>query len=357
MRIAEFVSSELPFPLPAGEVFAPIDVVNDLVDGFVKKGHDVTWYAPAGTKTSGQLRDCGIEPVRLQSHYTEKNDAGRAIQSIFFDEVFLANVVNDADQFDVIHLHSTRIALPFCRLLKKPVIITLHNPFDSDFAIKQTELHKDLTNVHYVSISDNQRKPNPGIDYVKTIYHGMNLDEHPWTEKGEDRWLFVGRVVPNKGAHTAIEIAKKAGVKLDIAGPTYDDPKNREYFNTQIKPHVDGDQIRFLGPLPKEHLFSYYYPASTGLLFPLQWEEPFGLTVIESLAAGSPVVAFPRGSMPELIEPGKTGFLPRNIEEAVTAVKNVNSISRATCRYVAEQRFSSDRVTDDYLEVFAKLAK
>jgi len=357
MRIVEFVSSELPYPLPKGEVFAPIDVVAQLTEGFKSAGHEVIWYAPKGTQTKVELRDCDIEPVRSQKFYQEKNDASRAIQSIFFDTVILTNLIKASEEFDVIHLHSTRLALPFCRLVNKPVIITLHNPFDSDFAIEQTRLHKDLKNVHYVSISNNQRHNNPGIQYVKTIYHGLNLDQHPWTEESGDRWLFVARIVPNKGADIAIEIAKKASVKLDIIGPTYDDDKNRQYFETKIKPHVDGVNIRFLGALPQKDLFTHHYPSAKGLLFPLQWDEPFGLTVIESLAAGSPVVCFPKGSMPELIEDGKTGFLPKTVDEAVSAVKNIGQISRSYCRYVAEQRFSMDRVVTDYLNVFEQLTK
>ncbi len=356
MKIAEFVSAELPYPLPDGEVFAPIDVVWQLAESFTKSGHDVTWYAPKGTKTKATVKDFNIEPVRLQKFWQEKNNASRAIQSIFFDSVLLSHLARESDNYDIIHLHSTRISLPFCRLIKKPVVITLHNPFDSEFSIEQTLLHKDLPNVSYVSISNNQRQNNPSINYVKTIYHGLELDQHPWTEKGGDRWLFVGRVVPNKGAHTAIEIIKKAGGKLDIIGPTYDDEKNEQYFETQIKPHLD-ENIRYLGPVSKEDLYSYYFPAARGFLFPLEWEEPFGLTVIESLAAGTPVVCFPRGSMPELMEDKKTGFMPSNVAEAVGAVKNIDQISRSYCRYVAEQRFPINRVAEDYLETFSRLAK
>lgn len=357
MKIAEFVSAELPYPLPKGEVFAPIDVVWQLAESFVKSGHDVTWYAPKGTSTSAKIKDFGIEPVRLKKFWQEKNDAGRAIQSIFYDTVMLSRLTQESDQYDVIHLHSTRVSLPFCRLMTRPVVITLHNPFDSEFAVEQTLLHSDLKNVHYVSISDNQRQNNPSINYAKTIYHGLNLDQHPWTEKGGDRWLFVGRIVPNKGAHTAIEIIKKAGAKLDIIGPTYDDDKNQNYFETQIKPHVDNNNIRYLGPMSKEELYSYYFPAARGFIFPLEWDEPFGLTVIESLAAGTPVVTFPKGSMSELIENGKTGYLSRSVEEAVIAVKNIDQISRSYCRYVVEQRFSINRVVEDYLETFSRLAK
>lgn len=356
MKIAEFVTSEYAYPITDGTVFAPLDVVANLTEGWVKAGHDVAWYAPEGTKTNAQLVSLSNTPVQQSPTWQAKNQAGQLIYSIFMDSVFLSHLAKDSSRYDVIHLNSLRLALPFARLIDKPVVITLHDPLSTDSAKDYLRQHSDLKNVHFISISDNQREPMPDLPYASTIHHGLTLQDHPWSESAGQKWIYTGRIVPEKGVAIAAKLIKEAGEQLDIYGPVYQsDKKSSEYFENEIKPLVDGEQIRYMGAVARDHLVKDIYPQAKGFIFPLQWEEPFGLTVIEAMAAGVPVVTFPRGSMKEIIEHGKTGYLVQDEAQMLEAIKSIGSINRKDCREHAERSFSSDRVVADYLRVFEQL--
>jgi len=355
MKIAEFVSSEYPYPTPPGVVFAPINVVGQLADRFHKAKHHITWFAPIGTKTPVKTEAFGLRSVRLDRRWQKMSNEKLAHVAIFYDSVFLSRLAQVSKEFDVVHLHSLRIGLPFARQIDRPVVITLHNPTGTPTSDAYINAHKDLPNVHYVAISEHQRKQLPEPSKAVTIYHGLDVDKLPWGKRAGKRWLFAGRIVKDKGPHIAIKLAKKLGEPLDLAGPVYlEDKDSAAFFNEEIKPHLDGKQIRYVGSKSAKDL-QKLYARSKGFLFPLQWEEPFGLTVIESLAAGTPVVAFPKGSMPELIDDGETGFLPYSEDGMLKAMKKIGEIDRETCRRVATERFSLERSANDYLDLFKRI--
>ena len=356
MRVAQFVTADLPFPYPVGQVFASLDTTALLTDGLVRHGVEVDWFAAEGTKSLAKVKTLDIEPLRFIKDWETFPQSKKNYISVLYGAAFLSEIASKYEQYDVIHIHTFFLALAFAKLMpKRPVLLTLHDPLMSSVVQRNFNLFKDLKNLHYVSISNNQRLGRTDLNYQATIYHGLNVSQLPWSDSPEDRWVFVGRVVQDKGAHIAVRIAQKAKIKLDIIGPNYlDEEVNSKYFNEQIKPHVDGNNIRYLGPKTRQEL-NDIYPKAKGFLFPLQWEEPFGLTVIEAMSAGTPTVTFKRGSMPEIIENGKTGYVVENEEEMVVAVSNISKISRDYCRQQALERFSAERVVSDYLTVYNKL--
>lgn len=355
MRVAMFVTADLPYPYPKEQVFAPLDTTALLADGLMKRGIDVTWYAAEGTKSQARVSTYGIKPVRYIEGWETLSKSKQSNLSILHNTAFLSRLTKECEQYDLIHIH-LELGLAFARLMpSKPIVVTLHNPLTTVHVQANFDLNKDLKNLNYISISDNQRLGRQDLNYRATIYHGLKTSELNWSDQPSDRWLFVGRVIPDKGAHIAIQIAKKANIKLDIIGPNnLHDEVNAKYFKEQIEPHLDGENIRYLGAKSREEL-NELYPKARGFLFPLQWGEPFGLTVIEAMAAGTPTVTFKRGSMPELIENGKTGFVVDTEEEMIEAIRNIGQISRAHCREEAVKRFSSERVIDEYLEVYRHL--
>lgn len=356
MRVAQFVTADLPFPYPKGQIFAPLDTSALLAEGLVRRGVDVTWYATEGTKSPARIASFGIKPLRLMDGWEDFPQTKKDHLSVLYSAAFLSHVAKEYEQYDVIHLHTFFLALAFARLMpNKPIVLTLHNPLTSIHVQANLDLHEDVRNLHFVSISDNQRLGRKGLNYQATIYHGLKVADLPWSTQPEDRWIFVGRVVPDKGAHIAVRIAKKAKIKLDIVGPNYlEDATNAKYFHEEIEPFLDGENIRYLGSKTREEL-SQLYSKAKGYLFPLQWEEPFGLTVIEALAAGTPTVAFKRGSMAEIIEDGKTGFIVDSEAAMVEAIGRIDQIDRGYCRQQAEKRFSSERVIDEYLKLYCRL--
>jgi len=203
-------------------------------------------------------------------------------------------------------------------------------------------------NQHYISISDAQRKPAPNLNYAATIYNGIDLGAFPFSGSHDDYLLFIGRLQPEKGLAEAVQIARMTGEKLLIIGP----PVTGEYWDKKIAPYL-GDKIQYLGFVPREELFKYYQRAKVTLA-PIQWEEPFGLILTESMACGAPVIAFARGSVPEIVVEGKTGFIIKdnNLEAMASAVKKIDEIKRIDCRRHIEENFSVQRMIDRYEEVF-----
>ncbi len=358
MKIAEFVTADLPHPYPKDQVFAPLDTATLLIDRLVEHDFDVTFYAAEGTKSKAKVRSFGIEPVRSLDGWDTFAQTKKDHLSVLYGAAFLSHIVDECEQYDVIHLHTFFLALAFARLMPhKPIVVTLHNPLTGIHVQSNLDLHRDLKNLHYISISNNQRLGRPDLSYAATIYHGLNVDDLPWSDTSSERWIFVGRVVPDKGAHIAVRLAKQAGIALDVIGPNYlDDPTNAKYFHEEIEPHIDGQTIRYLGAKSHEELTEIYAQAK-GHLFPLQWEEPFGLTVIEALAAGTPTVAFKRGSLPEIIEHGKNGFIVETESEMLESIKKIDTIDRSVCRASAQKRFSAERVLADHIKVFSDVVR
>jgi len=257
----------------------------------------------------------------------------------------ISEVFENAHQFDLIHNHFDFLPLSYSRLVETPVVTTIHG-FSSPRIIPVYKKYNDTG--YYVSISDADRSPE--LDYAATIYHGIDLENFTFNETPDDYLLFFGRIHHDKGAAEAIEIARVAGMRLILAGVIQD----QDYFREEVEPLLDGDQIRYLGvagPEERDRLMG----GAMGLLHPINFNEPFGLSVVEANACGTPVIAYPKGSMPELIVPGVNGFLATSIPEAVDQVGRLQTISRRACRDLVEERFSQMRMVKNYLELYESI--
>jgi glycosyltransferase involved in cell wall biosynthesis len=251
-------------------------------------------------------------------------------------------VFEHADEFDLIHNHFDFLPLTYSGLVQTPVLTTIHG-FSSPKILPVYRKYNHR--VYYVAISDADR--NPDLDYIATIYHGIPIAAYEFCAKPHEYLLFLGRIHQDKGTYEAIQVARKAELPLIIAGIVQDD----EYFQTKVKPHIDGEQIRYVGPVgipEKEGLLRH----ARALLHLINFDEPFGLSVVEAMACGTPVIAINRGSMPELIHDGETGFLVASKEDAVESVRGIDGIDRRKCRTWVEKHFTQARMVEEYLQVY-----
>ncbi len=310
-------------------------VVSLLAEGLVERGLDVTLFATADSQTRARLHAVCPRP------YGED----KSINPKVWECLHISELFEHADAFDIIHNHFDFLPLAWTQLVATPVVSTIHG-FSSPDILPVYEKYN--AGVHYVSISDADRSPR--LDYTATIHHGIDLKHFTFRETPEDYLLFFGRMHPDKGASDAIEIARAAGLSLIMAGLIQDE----SYFSTRIEPRIDGAQVKYVGcvePAERDRLLG----GARALLHPIYFSEPFGLSVVEAMACGTPTIAYARGSMPEIIRHGETGFLAADVQEAVHAVAHLDEISRLACRREAEARFSAVRMVDDYIRVYEQI--
>lgn len=311
-------------------------VVSLLTEGLVARGVDVTLFATADSQTGGRLR------AVCKAGYEEDP----AVDPKVWECLHISEVFEAAAEFDLIHNHFDFLPLTFSGLVKTPLITTIHG-FSSPAIMPVYKKYNKKT--HYVSISQADRSPE--LDYIATVHHGIDTGEFTFRDRAGDDLLFFGRIHPDKGAREAVEIARRTGRRLLIAGIIQD----REYYEREVVPHLDVrvTYVGSVGPKERDRLLG----GAFALLHPVSFAEPFGLSVVEALACGTPVVAFNRGSMPELIKDGETGFLVSGVEEAAEAVEKVSVIDRARCRREVERRFTAGRMVDDYLRVYKQVVQ
>ncbi len=317
-------------------------IVSLVTEELVKRGHDVTLFATGDSVTSAKLVSWYHTPPPrnvIGSPVPDLRHTGQAFQH--------------ADEFDVIHNHTGYTGVVFGSFVKTPVLNTLHGVF-TEINKPFYESYKDA--VHYSSISYEQRRLGPkGMNYAGNVYNAIDVDSYELGEKKKDYYVYVSRISPSKGSDIVVDVALKAGVKLIMAGKI--DPGNDyEFFEQKVAPKIDGKQIIFKGEVSEEEKRTLFREAK-GFIFPLQWSEPFGLVMIEAMAAGTPVIAFPLGSVPELVDDGKTGFVVQDIEQMVEAVKRVEEIDPAQCRRTVEARFGIKTMVDGYEELYGKISK
>jgi len=307
-------------------------VASNLAEGLVAKGIDVTLFATGDSLTKGKLESVCERPYAEDSGLDPK----------VWECLHISHLMERADQFDIIHNNFDFLPLTYSCLIGTPMITTIHG-FSSQQIIPVYKKYNDSG--AYISISNANRHPE--IDYLRTIYHGINPKDFTFKDEKEDYLLYFGRIHPDKGAHAAIEIARQAGYPIKIVGLIQDE----DYFNAQIKPHIDNDKVLYLGnvgPAMRNDLLG----SAKSLLHPIFFEEPFGLSVVEAMMCGTPVIAFSRGSMPELIVDGTTGYLVNDIAEAVSAVKKLKHVDHYACREHACRNFSLDRMIDEYVSAY-----
>jgi glycosyltransferase involved in cell wall biosynthesis len=308
-------------------------VTSLLAEGLSAAGIDVTLFATLDSVTSGALD--GVCP---RGYADDPSLDGRV-----WEAMHVAHALSRSGEFDVVHSHLDWLPLAFAGHCRAPLLTTIHG-FSGPGILPAYARARSA----YVSISDADRAPE--LDYVATVHHGIDLDAFPFDPVGGRRLIAFGRVHPDKGTHTAIEIARRTGMPLTICGIVQD----QRYFEEEIAPKVDGEQVSFLGSVGPERR-GQILGGAAALLHPIAFDEPFGLSVVEAMACGTPVVAYRRGSMAEVVDPGVTGFLVESLDEAVTAVARIATIDRASCRAQAERRFSADRMVASYLKIYREM--
>jgi glycosyltransferase involved in cell wall biosynthesis len=315
-------------------------VVSYLTEALVELGHEVTLYASGDSVTQANLRPICQRALRLDK---ESIDSGA-------DHVYLAEkVFQEADEFDFVHSHIDYVAFPLLRRMKTPHVTTLHGRLDIP---NLRNLYREYDDEPLVSISDFQRLPLPWADWQATVYHGLPKKLYGFHEQPGQYLAFLGRISPEKRVDHAIEIAARSGLPLKIAAKV--DKSDRDYFEGAIKPLFDRGNVQFIGEIGEGEKNDFLGNA-LALLFPIDWPEPFGLVMIEAMACGTPVIACCRGSVPEILEHGITGFVVENVDAAVKAVQDVSRLSRKGCRGVFEQRFTAVRMARDYVALYQQL--
>jgi glycosyltransferase involved in cell wall biosynthesis len=307
-------------------------VASLLTEGLISCGHEVTLFATADSQTSGILH--AVCPRGYEEDH--------ALIPKVWECLHISELFEQGDGYDIIHNHFDYLPLTYSGLTTTPLVTTIHG-FSSPgiLPVYKKYDHK----VFYVSISDADRSPH--LDYIKTIQHGIDIQLFDFEPTPEDYLLFFGRIHNDKGVRQAIEIAGACGKKLILAGIIQD----QAYYDRYIAPHIDDDTVTYVGsvaPAARNRLLG----KAGALLHPIQFDEPFGLAVIESMACGTPVIAFNRGSMPELIQDDKNGFLVDTVEEAIAAVARIPEIDRADCRRHIEEHFTVERMIQDYIQVY-----
>jgi glycosyltransferase involved in cell wall biosynthesis len=315
-------------------------VVSYLTEELVASGHDVTLFASADSTTNARLIPCCPEALRLNPNCADR---------LAHHYVMLDEVMERAEEFDVIHFHIDYLHFPLSRLSGMPQLTTLHGRLDLPDLLP---LYKKYTDMPVVSISKAQRKPLPFLNWICNIYHGLPTHRLPLGEGGGNYLAFLGRISPEKRVDRAIQIALEVGMPLKIAAKI--DQVDREYFETKIKSLLDSPGIEYMGEITEDRKPEFLGNAYA-YLFPIDWPEPFGLTMIESMACGTPTVAFGCGSVPELITDGVSGFVVDNMADAVKAVEQVATLDRAACRRAFEARFSVSRMADDYVKLYKSM--
>lgn len=319
-------------------------VISLLAEGLVEREHHVTLLAPENTKTSARLVSIIKKPLEAND---PKNNNSPEVREVFFEsslkkikEVLLS------EQFDIINNHLGWRLVPFHDIVNPPIITTLHTPLNQK---KKQEVFNSFKKAPVISVSNNQRKALPNINYLETIYNGIDLSLFNFSEKHNNYLVFLGRMSPKKGVFESIEIAKKLGTTLIMAGAIHD--WDKDYFVTKIQPRIDGENVIFLGEIDdvqKNELLG----GAKALLAPIQWDEPFGLTFIESMACGTPVIALNRGSVQEVIIDGLTGIIASSKSEIYKRFGEIDGISRKKCRQHAEENFNSDIMINNYEKTY-----
>jgi glycosyltransferase involved in cell wall biosynthesis len=315
-------------------------IVSYLTEELVREGHEVTLFASGDSMTQARLVPVCPESLRL---------APNCIDQLAHHVLMLEYVFSERRNFDIIHFHIDYLHFPLSRREQIVNVTTLHGRLDIPELAPLYQVFRDMP---VVSISDAQRDPLPWANWQGTVYHGLPEDQLTFRPGTGEYLAFLGRISPEKGLDEAIKIAQLVGMPLRVAAKI--DRADQEYFETCIKSRLNDPLIEFTGEIGYPEKNDFLGDAAA-LLFPINWPEPFGLVMIEAMACGTPVIAYPRGSVPEIVDDGITGFLVHNAEEAAKAVEGIAAIERRSCRRRFEERFSARRMSEDYLALYERL--
>lgn len=317
-------------------------IVSYLSDTLVDMGHEVALYASGDSRTRARLVPVVERSLRLDPRHPD----WLAWTLMMVDRVF-----ESASRFDIIHFHIDHVHFPLARRCKTPCVTTLHGRQDLP---DLPPLYRHFREQPVVSISDSQREPLPDAHWCATVHHGVPMDLYEFHPNPDNYFAFVGRISPEKRVDRAIEIAIACGVPLRIAAKV--DAADRDYFERAIRPLLHHPLVDFVGEIQEPDKNEFIGQASA-LLFPIDWPEPFGLVMIEAMACGTPVISYPCGSVPEVLQHGVSGFIVNDQQQAIAAARRIDRIDRRRCRQSFEQRFSSSVMAERYLDVYRSLIK
>jgi len=347
MRIAVVAPPYLPVP-PVG-YGGTERIVSLLTEGLVEMNHDVTLFASGDSQTKAKL--INIFPKALGNSGFEKSSA--LLPLLQYRECLLRQ-----DDFDIIHNHTQYLGLFIFEKAKPKVVHTWHGSFYQDETTEEKRLVLEkFKNSNFISISNNQREAMPELNYIQTVYNAIDTSEYPFVQSPKNPYLlWLGRITEKKGPLIAIKVAKELNMPLTMSGAI--DPIDQKYFDSVIKPELNTQLITFYPELKKTEEVKKLYQNALCTLYPISWHEPFGLVMVESMASGTPVIAYNIGSVSEIVTDGKTGFVidsSLGIGGLVDAVKKISQINRLDCRREVENRFSKERMVKDYIEAYKKL--
>ena len=315
-------------------------IVSYLTEELVAQGHDVTLFASGDSRTKATLVAACPRSLRLDP---------ACVDQLAHHVLMLERVMQRADEFDIVHFHIDYLHFPLSRRQRLTQVTTLHGRLDIPDLVP---LYNEFREMPLVSISNAQRAPLPWVNWQDTVYHGLPVDRYRFRPETGQYLACLGRISPEKGIDRAIEIAKQVAIPLKIAAKV--DRADRDYFAQVIEPLLDHPLVEYLGEIGDDRKDEFLGNAYA-LLFPIDWPEPFGIVMIEAMACGTPVIAYSSGSVPEVMEQGRTGFIVDQLEDAVQAVRRVPLLSRARCREIFEERFTAARMARDYLDVYTRL--
>lgn len=353
LRIAQI--APLWYKIPP-EKYGGIElIVYNLTEELVRRGHKVTLFASGDSETSAKL--FSVCPRSLKRDGVEWTN-------LKYNLLNLSEAFSRQEQFDIMHSHMDLYDLYFTPFLKTPVVSTMHNRLMidkimingrmQDKGVERLNIYRHFHNHNIVTISNAQKKlSRVKMNFVGTVYNGIDIKQFKYNSKGSDHFIWIGRASADKGMENAVLFAKKAKVKLVLAGRV-ESENEKIFFNQKIKPHIDGKMIKFIGEISVKQKSDFFGNAKA-LLYLMKWDEPFGLVMAEALACGTPVIAFDRGSASEIIEHGKTGYVVNSIGEVGKAVNNINKINRQDCRLSVEKKFNIAKMADGYEEIYSKL--
>lgn len=340
LRIAMLAPPWIPVPPPAyGGIEA---VVHLLCEGLVRRGHDVTLFAAPGSTSSARLHAPLEEPHdrEIGQALYEADHVGSCFQEV-------AKAAAEGAPYDVIHDHCGSVALVTAPFVMTPVVHTVHGPFAGEM-VPFYRRHGRKAVIVALSRDQLSRAPMQAHG-AHVVPNPIDVGAYPFAEKKDDYVLWIGRMSPEKGAHRAITAARQADVPLVLAGPVQ--PGQEKYFGTEVEPHVDGNRVRYLGEIAVDEKGELFARARA-MLMPIRWHEPFGMVMTESLACGTPVIAFPEGSAPEIVDDGRTGLLARDEDEMAAAIDRAGAIDPRQCRAAVVERFDVERVVERYEHVY-----
>ncbi|MFC1632770.1 glycosyltransferase family 4 protein [Patescibacteria group bacterium] len=345
MRIAQVAPLYLPVP-PPGRGGIEL-MVSYLTEELVKRGNDVTLFASGDSQTSAKLVNGAKKAFTFEKDFENwQKGKSSALTTQHIEKVF-----EQADQFEIIHGHFNQIFPTVAGRSKTPSVMTYHLPIKPEAHDKYLK----TSNCHFVSLTKSQQAGLP--NFIGTAPNGIPIDKIPFNAKKKNELIFVGRMATKKGPHYAIEAAEKTGLPLFMLGKSYPNiAEYWQYYQEKVKPRIDGKKIKHIEEVSNVEALKYMSQARA-LLMPIEWEEPFGLVMIEAMATGTPVIAFRHGSVPEVIVDGKTGFIVDTIEEMIEAIGKLDQINPADCRKHVEQNFTVEKMADAYENIYEKILK